>query len=151
MNEPVILSPLEFPFAWVAFVLSWGGAVACVLFAFKLWQATSARWWLLIGAAFLLSILSFIARCVMSGSLPLPHGMASPQIPLAPSSEYTFGYSRTVRVAYDLNIAAPLIAAALWWAYRATKPTTEPGTSPNGGPRTVFGNSDPSQGPPSVS
>ena len=71
---------MEFPLAWVAFVLSWAGAVACVLFAFKLWQATSARWWLLIGAAFLLSILSFIARCVMSGSLPLPHGMASPAV-----------------------------------------------------------------------
>lgn len=66
MNEPVILSPLEFPFAWVAFVVNWGGALACVFLAYRLWQATSARWWLLIGAAFLLSILSFITRCVIS-------------------------------------------------------------------------------------
>ena len=151
MSEPVILSPLEFPLTWAAFVLSWGGAVACVLFAFKLWPATSARWWLLIGAAFLLSILSFIARCVMSRSLPLPHGMASPAVPLPPSTSYTFGSSRMVRVEYDWNIAAPLIGIALWLAYRAIKPTTEPGAPPNGGPAKPGGNSGVREGPPSVS
>jgi hypothetical protein len=141
MNEPVILSPLEFPLAWVAFVLSWGGAVACVLFAFKLWQATSARWWLLIGAAFLLSILSFIARCVISGSLPLPHGMAPPEVPLPASTAYTFGSSRMVQVQYDFSIVTPLIAVALWWAYHATRGATEPVASPNGGPEKPTGNS----------
>ena len=144
MNEPVILSPLEFPFAWVGFVLSWGGAAACVLFAFMLWKATSARWWLLIGAAFLLSILSFIARCVISGSLQVPHGLASPEVPLPPSTAYTFGSSRMVRVEYDLNIAAPLIGIALWWAYRTIKPT-------NGSPAKPGSNVDVREGPPSVS
>ena len=151
MNEPVILSPLEFPLAWVAFVLSWGGAVACVLFAFKLWQATSARWWLLIGAAFLLSILSFITRCVISGSLPLPQGMASPEVPLPPSSAYTFGSSRTVQVQYDFSLVTPLIAVALWWAYRTTNPITEPCAPPSGGPAKPGGNSGVREGPPSVS
>ena len=151
MNEPVILSPLAFPFAWVSFVLNWGGAVACIVFAFRLWQATSARWWLLIGSAFLLSVLLFVARCVFSGSMPLPHGMASPEVPLSPSTAYTFGSSRTMLVAYDFNITTPIIAAALWWAYRATKLTTEPGASPNGGPTIPPLNSRATEGPPSVS
>lgn len=151
MNEPVVLSPLEFPFAWVTFVLNWGGAVACVLFAFRLWQATSARWWLLIGAAYLLSLGSFIARCVIFGCLPLPHGMASSEVPLPPSATYTFGKSRMVQVEYDLNITAPLIGIALWWAYRTIKPRTEPGPSPKGGPAKQLGNTGVSGGPPSVS
>jgi hypothetical protein len=152
MNEPIILSPLEFPFVWVAFVLNWGGAVACVLFAFRLWQATSARWWLLIGAAYLLSLVWFVARCVISGSLPLPHGMASPEVPLPPSSAYTFGSSRMVQVQYDFNIVTPLIAVALWWACQATGGASEPGASPlHGGPAEPAGNSGVAGGPPSVS
>ncbi len=138
MNEPIILSPLEFPIVWAAFVLNWGGALVCVLFAFRLWQRTSARWWLLIGAAFLLSILSFIARCVIGGALPLPHGIAFPAVPLPPSTEHALGSSRMIRVEYDLNIVAPLIGIALWWAYRTIKPsgtkTTTRSTVDAGGP-----------------
>jgi hypothetical protein len=151
MNEPIILSPLEFPFAWVAFLLKWGGALLCVFFAFRLWQVTSARWWLLIGAAFLLSVLSFIVCCVLSGSLPLPHGMASPEVPLPPSTAYTVGWSRVVQVAYDWDITAPVIALALWWAYCTIKPTADPAVSPKGGAATPGGNSEARDGPSSVS
>jgi hypothetical protein len=56
-----------------------------------------------------------------------------------------------VRVENDWNIVAPLIGIALWWAYRAIKPTTEPGASPNGGPAEPPDNSGISGGPPSVS
>ena len=125
MSEPIILSPLEFPFAWLAFVVNWGSAALCVFFAFKLWRTTLAHWWLLIGAAFLLSIVSFVGRCVISGSAPLPHGMASPEVPLPASTANTFAFSRTVRVEYDFSIAGPLVAAALWWAYRSTTRITQ--------------------------
>jgi len=151
MNEPIVLSPLEFPLAWVAFVVNWGGVLACMVLAFRLWQATSARWWLLIGAAFLLSLLSFIGRSVISGSLPLPHGMASPEVPLPTSSANTFGFSRTVQVEYNFSIVTPLLAVALWWAYQATRRITEPGAPPNGGPALPSGNSGVTEGPPLVS
>jgi hypothetical protein len=120
------------------------------ILAFRLWQATSARWWLLIGAAFLLSLLSFIGRSVISGSLPLPHGMASPEVSLPASSANTFGFSRTVQVEYNFSIVTPLLAVALWWAYQATRRVTEPGASPSGGPATRPSNSGVPKGPPSV-
>ena len=52
-----------------------------------------------------------------------------------------------------LGICLPV--AYRWGRKRRSELTgassAEPGTSPNGGPGPLFGNSDPSQGPPSVS
>jgi hypothetical protein len=151
MPEPFILSPLEFPFAWGIFAIKWGGTVLCVLFAFRLWRATAARWWLLIGAAFLLSLVTFLVRCAMFGSLPLPQGLASPTESLPPPNEHSAVFRKTVQVSYDLDLVAPVVAMALGWAYRVTKPITEPAAPPEGGPATQCGNAGVTEGPPSVS
>jgi hypothetical protein len=152
MPEPFILSPLQHPFAWVAFVLKWGGSILCVFFAFRLWHVRSGGWWALIGAGFLLSLVAYLVQCAMFGIVPLPQGDAYPDVPLSPSAEYSGGFSRMIRVEYEWDITAPFVAVALWWAYRSTtKPVTEPGAAPNGGPATRLGNSGAMEGPPSVS
>jgi hypothetical protein len=110
--EAVILSPIHHPVAWVAFLAKWGGSALCVAFAFKLWSATSDRWWLLVGFAFLLPIAGYVVQCAQVGMLPLPLGYVESEHS-SQSTRLSATFTRTLIVSYEWDITAPLVAAAL--------------------------------------
>jgi hypothetical protein len=124
--ETVILSPLDHPVVWLAFILKWGGSALGVVFAFRLWRSTSTLWWMLICAAFLLSIVSYIVQSALEGTLPLPLGIIEPGGPLQTRTEFSATSTYTITMQYEWDIVAPIIAAALWCAWNARKRTVVP-------------------------
>ncbi len=131
--EAIILSPVHYPVVWVAFLLKWGASGACVFLGIRLWRATTARWWLLLSVAFLLPIVSYVVQCGLVGMPPLPLGYVSAERFMESSAEPTATFSRTVMVSLEWDITAPLVALALWWAYRIRRSNPEPGASANAG------------------
>ena len=118
-SEPVTLSPLEFPVVWLAFLLQWTSVLICAYLGFRLWRATSQKWWLLIGAAFAFSICSLLIQSLRMGVPPLPVGYRDPESVIETSNEFSTTMVDSILISYQWDFVTPVIAIALWLAYRA--------------------------------
>lgn len=123
--EAIILSPVDYPLVWVAFLLKWGASGACVFFGVRIWRTTTERWWLLLSAAFLLPIVSYVVQCGLLGLPPLPLGYQGAERFVESSTEPAATFSRTVMVSLEWDVTAPLVALALWWAHRSQRSNPE--------------------------
>jgi len=124
--EIFLLSPWEFPLAWLGFLSEWGGAAVCICLSWKLWRKTSARGWLILSSGYLISLLFFVARSTASRVPLWPHGyiLQTQSFPAMPDS-WSGAELTTFQFYVRWDLATPIVAIALWFFLRDITPRLE--------------------------
>ena len=115
MPHYVVLSPFEYPHAYVYFGVRWISCIICVLFSLDFFRSGKGTWWLVVAAAFALPLLAETAVCLHHGVPPLPNGLQThqdtfPWNPIAPAKDHG-----------SWSLIPPLMALALTWAWCAER------------------------------
>jgi hypothetical protein len=112
-----ILSPLDEPWAYLAFILHWVSCLVCVFVGIYFYRQKKGTWWLLIALAFALPLLENIVTNFWLGLPPLPYGTAYPDLVSSAPPGYAGNIIKRQEVDIRLDSVAPIMALALGWAY----------------------------------
>ncbi len=124
MPEPFVLSPSEYPTAWVAYAVKWGTALLCVAMCIVLYRRQPRVWWLGLAIAFAWEPLVMVAMSAYAGVPPVPVGFRQEKTEgEAPGPDGV----ESVTVEWDLGCIGNVIAAiALVCALRSIPAHSEP-------------------------
>jgi hypothetical protein len=126
-----ILTPWEYPVAYVTFGLHWFSSLICIAVSLYFFRQKKGAWWVLIALAFALPLVGEIIRNLRHGLPPLPYSLAGPIQELSFNGEIkdstglpqtqTGGttWYQTSQVSIYLDPVSPLVAMGLAWAYLA--------------------------------
>jgi len=129
----VILSPLESPITYMAFVLTWVSCLFCIWVSIYFYRTQKGPWWLLVAAAFAFPLLAEGSLCLLHGLPPLPYRLVYPEQslhppPLGPEAYSGPGARAQTTTTLTMSVSRaqwsfypPMMALALGWAYFADR------------------------------
>ncbi len=123
MPEPFVLSPSEYPTAWLAYALKWGAALLCVAMCIFLYRRQPRVWWLGLAIAFAWEPLVMVAMSAYAGVPPVPVGFRQDK-----TEDEVLGpdWVESAKVEWDLGCIGNAIAAgALACALRSIPANSE--------------------------
>jgi hypothetical protein len=123
MPHYYVLSPLEQPWAYLAYVVNGISSLVIILVSLYFFRRLKKYWWLLFALAFALEPLRNLIFCLGHGIPPLPYGLIYPMHQVSP---HTFGQHTYVTIRwYPYAFYLSAIAMACGYLNDRRPPTAQ--------------------------